>query len=143
MPLDQTSSAGTMNGHTYAVDNDGCIQNLSGKKRTVTKTAAYTVLPADSGTLFDNTGAVGSVTFTLPTAALGSGCEYWFMGAVAAQDIVVAATTSGELVGYNDLTNDSITLASLPGTAVHVWSNGTKWLSGVALSKIDITITVA
>ncbi len=142
MPLNETSTAGTMEGHTLGLDADGCIPALASKVRTLTKTAAYSVLPADSGTHFDNTGAVGSVTFTLPTAALGAGCEYWFMGAVEAQDIVVAAT-AGELVAYNNLAATSITLASLPGTSIHVWSNGTKWFSGVALSKIDITITVA
>lgn len=37
----------------------------------LTKTAAYTVLVADSGTHFDNIGASGSVVLTLPTAAAG------------------------------------------------------------------------
>jgi hypothetical protein len=141
MPQVERSAMSTMQGMTPGVDADGCIPSLSMKVRCATKTAAYSVLAADSGTHFDNTGAVGSVTFTLPTAALGSGCEYWFANMVEAQDIVVAAT-AGELVAYNDLSANSITLASLPGTYVHVWSNGTKWLSGVGLSKIDITITV-
>lgn len=35
------------------------------------KTANYTVTSADNGTHFDNQGATGTVTFTLPTAAVG------------------------------------------------------------------------
>jgi hypothetical protein len=142
MPNPEISSVGGMMGNTYGVDADGCIPNLAMKIRTASKTAAYSVLASDSGTHFDNAAAAASVTFTLPTAALGSGCEYWFANVVEAQDIVVAAT-AGELSAYNDIAANSITLASLPGTYVHVWSNGTKWLSGVGLSKIDIAITVA
>lgn len=141
MPNSAISSAGVMNS-SFAVDSDGCLINFAYKVRLATKTSAYSVLAEDSGTRFDNTGAVGSVTFTLPTAALGSGCEYYFCTAVEAQNIVVAAT-AGELVAYNNAAATSITLASLPGCMIHVWSNGTKWLSGVCISKVDATITVA
>jgi len=142
MPKNESSTMELMESFVPSVDNDGCIVNLGYKVRTSTKTAAYTVLVSDSGTRFSNAGAVGSVTFTLPAVASSTGCEYWFFNAVEAQDIVVAAPT-GTLVAYNDITADSITLASLPGTCVHVFCDGTKWYSGVGLSKIDITITVA
>ena len=36
-----------------------------------TKTANYTVTTADNGTAFNNAGAAGDVTFTLPTPAEG------------------------------------------------------------------------
>lgn len=43
-----------------------------GHRRLVTaKTTNYTVVNADSGTLFTNAGAAGSVNFTLPTAVAG------------------------------------------------------------------------
>jgi len=145
MPQNPYSSVGSMVGHTLGVDADGCIPSLAMKVRYASKAASYAVLAADSGTHFDNTGAAGVVTFTLPTAALGIGCEYWFTSAIETNpgtaDIIVAAT-AGELVAYNDLTADSITIV-VPGATVHVWSNGTKWLSGVAISKIDVAITVA
>jgi hypothetical protein len=60
----------------------------SGLLVTATKTSNYSVLAADSGTVFDNTGAVGSVTFTLPAESDGL---YYGFTVVAAQPVVVLA----------------------------------------------------
>lgn len=43
----------------------------------VNKAVDYTVLPADSGTLF-TTGGAATRTFTLPTLLLGVGCVFGF-----------------------------------------------------------------
>jgi len=43
-------------------------------KNAVAKTADYTILPADTGTVFKNTGAAAAVVFTLPTPKGGE----WF-----------------------------------------------------------------
>lgn len=43
-------------------------------KTAVPKTADYTILPADTGTVFTNLGAGAKVTFTLPTPKGGE----WF-----------------------------------------------------------------
>lgn len=77
-------------------------------KRVVAKTAAYTVLESDHGTLFTTEGASGSVTFTLPaTANLPVG---WFVEFFQAADqgMVIAAGTADTLVVGNDLAADSI-----------------------------------
>lgn len=58
------------------------------KHQAASKTANYTVLAADSFTDFDNAGAAGVVTFTLPTAALGLNFTF---SAVVAQQIKVQA----------------------------------------------------
>lgn len=102
--------------------------------RVVPKTAAYTVSPAKgdrSDTLFTNDGATGSVTFTLPSAAVQlKGWSYRFM-AVAAQAIVIAAGTAGDLVSIGTGARDSVTLASsfrILGGMIEVFCTGTKWL---------------
>jgi hypothetical protein len=47
-------------------------QQWSGIKwQTASKAASYPVVAADSGTVFDNTGSAGPITFTLPGAVLG------------------------------------------------------------------------
>lgn len=50
---------------------DGSANTLPGgfNHRVLPETAAYTIQSLDSGVTFTNTGAVGSVTYTLPTPA--------------------------------------------------------------------------
>ena len=74
------------------------IQQLA----TVSKTSAYPVVVADSGTHFDNIGAVGSVTFTLPAAA--TGLNYCFL--VSAAQTVVVTVQTGEKIAVG-LTNSA------------------------------------
>lgn len=54
----------------------------------VAKTANYTVLASDRGTLFTNTGASGAVTFTLP--AVAPGLVYEFL-VTADQNVLITA----------------------------------------------------
>jgi len=134
-----------MEGMTPGVDADGCIPSFAPKVNYVTKTAAYTCKVSDSGTHFSNLGAAGSVTFTLPAVALSTGVEYFFHTAVAAQDVVVTAP-AGTLVAYNNAAATSISLVTAgnrAGACIHVFCDGTKWLSGVRLENIGVTITVA
>lgn len=72
---------------------------------TLTKTAAYNVLVADSGTHFDNIGATGTVVLTLPTAAAG----LQFCGAV------YAAFTLEFLAGAGDKIADGVTEGAAAG----------------------------
>jgi hypothetical protein len=72
------------------------------KALTVSKTGAYPVVAGDAGTHFDNIGAAGSVTFTLPAAA--PGLNYCFL--VSAAQTVVVAAASGEKVAIG-LTNSA------------------------------------
>ena len=66
------------------------------------KTSAYPVVAADSGTHFDNIGAGGSVTFTLPAAA--AGLNYCFL--VSAAQTVVVTVQTGEKIAVG-LTNSA------------------------------------
>jgi hypothetical protein len=64
------------------------------KALQATKTGNYSVLAGDSNTSFDNTGASGAVTFTLPSYA--AGLRYCFT-VTAAQTLEVLAPASNHI----------------------------------------------
>jgi hypothetical protein len=145
MPLPVYSSMPLIEGNGPILDTDGCISNIGYKCNPVTKTASYTCIAADSGTRFNNRGAAGAVTFTLPAVATSAGLEYWFEAAVLAQNFIVTAP-AGTLCAYNNNAATSITLSTagnIAGASVHVFCDGTKWLSGVRIENIGVTITVS
>lgn len=104
----------------------------------VAKTAAYTVLPSDSGTVFTTRGAGVTVAFTLPAVAQ-SGLQYTFI-AVAAQSMTVASVAT--IKGAPSFTGTTITVAGATGsvqyTRVTVLADGTVWL----ITDIQGTATV-
>lgn len=63
-----------------------------------TKTSNYTVLATDNGIHFDNQGASGAVTFSLPAAAAGR--TYSF--AVFASQTLEVLAHSGDLIAYGN-----------------------------------------
>ncbi len=108
------------------------------------KTAAYSVLSTDNFTIFDNTGAVGSVTFTLP--AIANGYCFGFR-VVANQNVIVASNEGGNMIALNNATASSVafqTGSQLIGGAFMIYSNpaGTKWIVE-NISAGTNTITVA
>lgn len=60
---------------------------------TATKTANYTVTTLDSGTYFNNIGAAGAVTNTLPTAAAGLTYAFYVDAAQTVTIVAGASTT--------------------------------------------------
>lgn len=99
-------------------------------KRFQTKTANYTVVANDNFTLFDNTGAGGAVTFTLP--ALANGYVFGFR-VVADQNLTVASAAGDDMIAFNDASADSVafsTAGQLIGGMVVVYTapNATKWI---------------
>lgn len=96
---------------------DGYQRADSGAIKTPTaKTAAYTVTALESGKLFTNRGASGSVTFTLPTGK--AGMFFHFFKAVTAQNIVV-----------NGGTNQTFTNSTNEAGGLTVVHDGTAWLA--------------
>jgi len=80
--------------------------------RVVAKTADYTVLESDHGTLFTTEGAASTVNFTLPaTADLPTGWTAEFFS-VAAGAMTVTAGTADTLVVFNDAAADSIAFST-------------------------------
>ena len=114
-------------------------------KRFQTKTAAYTVVAADNFTLFDNVGATGAVTFTLPTLANG----YLFGFRVQAdQDITVASAAGDDMIVFNDASADSVAFSTASeriGGMFVVYPNpgATKWIVEQRSAGSAHTVTVA
>ena len=95
----------------------------------VSKTAAYQVLAGDNFTLFDNVGAGGSVTFTLP--AIANGYDFGFQ-VIADQTIVVASSEGANMIALNNAVANSVAFSTggqKIGGRVRIFSNaaGTKW----------------
>lgn len=99
----------------------------------VSKTQAaspYQVLSTDNGTLFDNVGATGSVTFTLPALANG----YLFGFRVQADQTVTVASLAGtDMIAFNNVSASSVAFStggSKIGGQVWIYSNpgATKWI---------------
>ena len=91
----------------------------------VAKTADYAVLAADVNKIFTNTGASGTVKFTLPAVAEWPGKPIRFK--VLAAQIVQVAPASGEKI-YLDgdgVASKYVSLAATAGNVVSVFNNGT------------------
>lgn len=94
-------------------------------KRQITKTASYTLVASDNFTLFDNTGASGTVVLTLPTIANG-----YLFGLVATVAQVLRFTSAeGSNVVGTSATNSSVSVTAIGGV-IWIYSNaaGTKWI---------------
>lgn len=113
-------------------------------KRFQTKTAAYTLVAADNFSLFDNTGAGGSVTFTLP--ALANGYLFGFR-VQTDQTLVVSSNAGGDIIALNNASASSVafqTGSGKIGGMFYVYSNpaANKWIVENASAGSN-TITVA
>ena len=112
----------------------------------VAKTANYTVLHTDTGTLFTNRGAGGSVTFTLPTPGTEANGLVYEFETVAAQAIVVSLTS--KLNVHANATATSVTTATTIGQHIRVICDGTTWLvesnpSAASAATAVTAITIA
>ena len=112
--------------------------------RFQTKAASYTVVAADNLSLFDNIGATGSITFTLPAIANG----YYFGFRVQAdQTVIVASAEGANMVAFNNAVANSVAFqtggAKIGGLFI-VYTNpaGTKWIVESAGAGAN-TVTVA
>jgi len=77
-------------GDGFTRADNGCFG-----KGPVAKTAAYTILSGQPGTIFSNAGASGEVVFTLPLPK--AGMWFAFFKSVAAQNLVVKATSAAKI----------------------------------------------
>lgn len=146
MPTSSTyASAGYVNdGRSPAVDGDGFINPLMWKARVVAKTANYTVLANDSGTIFTNQGATAAVTFTLPATSGSNGLVYFFYNCED-QNLLVAAGTADTMTALNDVAADSVALSTTSlkiGGGWMVFGDGTSWHAAPMVNDTQ-TVTVA
>jgi hypothetical protein len=94
-----------------------------------TKTASYSLLPTDNFTIFDNTGAAGAVTFTLP--AIANGYKFGFK-VVADSNLLVTSNEGGNVIGFNNAAASTVSFqtgGARIGGGFILFSNsaGTKW----------------
>lgn len=113
--------------------------------RETAKTADYTVVAADAGTLFTTTGAAGAVNFTLPALAAGLG-PFGFLNTVD-QNLTVTSAAGDDIVTDGDAAADSVAFSTAShkiGGFVKFWVNaaGTKWYME-SLGPPACVITVA
>jgi hypothetical protein len=97
-------------GASPMIDANNIAANFAWYPRIVAKTAAYTVTPQESGTIFTTTGATQAINFTLPAISTGPWVFYFIAG--AAQNLTVTAETADTMVTFNDLQADSIALST-------------------------------
>lgn len=128
----------------FIFDDNFCGNAWFPYKRLQTKTANYSVLASDNFTIFDNTGAAGAVTFTLPPIANG----YDFLFHVTAdQNVLVTSNEGTNIVAFNNASASTVAFqtggARIGGT-LRLVSNaaGTKWYA-FNMSAGANTITVS
>lgn len=117
-----------MAGFVFDDDPVGYLTGLH--ERTVAKTANYTVLTSDNGTLFTNLGAAAKIEFTLP--AIKKGLHFSFYSEDN-DGIEVLSATADTLVVHNDVAADSVDLATTARNIggrldVRANSDASKWL---------------
>jgi len=109
---------------------------------TATKTAAYTVLPTDSGKVLIANNGSSQVDFTLPTPAAASGCIFLFANIGAAGMKIISGTVD-TIVTFNDAAADDVsyeTATEMIGAACMIYSNGTNFYH-FEMSGATVTIT--
>jgi hypothetical protein len=79
-----------VNNGTVGTGNIGCLNYA---RSSIAKTSNYTITAGDSGTVFHNIGAAGSVQFTLPTPTTSA--AYIFTFVVAANQTLVVKLPTG------------------------------------------------
>lgn len=94
-------------------------------KRFQTKTSNYSIVANDNFTMFDNTGASGTVVLTLPAIANG----YLFgLRCQAAQVLRFTSNEGSNIIGTS-ATDTSVSCTAIGGV-IYIYSNpaGTKWI---------------
>lgn len=122
-----------------------------GWKKIAHKTADYTVVTADDGTLFTNLGATAAVNFTLPAVASSQGLRFGFFSAsvTAGATLTVTSSPADSLITFNDIAADSVALSTASELAGGMFEliglDNSKWaviahLSGNGATVQDMTV---
>lgn len=112
--------------------------------RVQAKTAAYTVLASEFGTVFTNRGCTAAVAFTLPAVtSLPTG--WWAIFYSVDNDGISVASngSSDNITAKNDATADSITMTTNSlaiGAGLLVIWDGTSWLTFQAGNGATYTV---
>lgn len=134
----------------HMVFDDQLYSNTNPWINVIPKTASYTVKVADSGTEFTNTGAAGTITFTLPALLdansnpVCKGVLYRFT-TIAAQAIAVARAGSDTVVFYNDAAHGTATTTTKVGLTLEVRTDdtGTRWVFTLVSGVVGTDVTMS
>jgi hypothetical protein len=110
--------------------------------RVQTKTASYTVLPADSGTIFTTYGDTNAIVFTLP-AVPTKGMFFLFFQSTD-QNISVASAAADGIITFNDLDADAVTAVTGSGqigALFLVFADGNIWNAACISNGTTLTVT--
>lgn len=110
--------------------------------RVQTKTADYTVLDTDSGTIFTTYGDTGAIVFTLP-AIPRKGAFYLFFQSTN-QNMTINSAAANGIIGFNDLDADGVTAVTgsgLVGALFIVFGDGNIWNAACISNGTTQTIT--
>lgn len=101
---------------------------MPGNATALAKTADYTVVAADFGKIMTNTGATGTVVFTLPSAVTYPGAVLRFH--LFAAQIVRLLPVTGQAIALNSsaVVTKYLNIAAVIGNYCEVVSDGTQWL---------------
>lgn len=124
----------------FIFDDRNFVPNSSGMNRIIAKPSGYTVTAADSNTLFTTTGAVGAVTFLLPTTVT-KGSRFRFYNTVGQNMVITAA--ANKMIGFNNATATTLTFSTagnLIGASVEFVADdtGTKWMSNLLCTNTAV-----
>lgn len=113
---------------------------MGGFKNIAIRTADYTVLEADNGTLFHSFGDAGAIVYTLPAPKVG--LHYAFSQMVD-QNMTVNAVAANTISTFNDIDADGVVF-STPGNKIGAFVeffgiNSSMWL---AVQRGPHTMTV-
>lgn len=101
---------------------------MSSAATALAKTTDYTVVAADFGNILTNTGASGTVVFTLPSAVTYPGTVLRFH--LFAAQIVRLLPVTGQAVCLNSsvVVTKYLNIAGVIGNYCEIVSDGTQWL---------------
>lgn len=118
---------------------------MGGWKNIQHKTADYTVVAADNGTLFTNLGDADAIEFTLPAITSSKGQRYGFYVA-ADQNLKVSSAAAGDLIWFNDTSCDSVsfetTSEKVGGMFEVIGLDNNSWIVITHLAADSQTVTV-
>ena len=130
-------------GKTPGLDSNDYIDDIAFKFNILNKTADYTILAKESGSIFTNVGITADIEFTLPTKA--DGLIYWFYNCVDFE-LKVTSDVADTMAAFNDAAADSLAFTTASehiGNGMMVFSDGTSWFSAVLIAGAAATATVA
>ena len=117
---------------------------LSHPRREVIKTADYSVVEADNGSLFTNTGATTAITFTLPALTNAVGLCFEFFVTADYGVTIASAAANGIIGGGSDVAESfAFNLNPKIGGHARVWCspNSSKWFLTNLSTGIPGTLT--